>query len=149
MLRPLALAAAALLTLTACGADSEAPTTAPTVAPFSLSVGTTSVSRSSSLTVTLRNDSGRSVESGTFCVDGGFERQVGNSWEPLVRSEVRACTLPALLWSVGQSRTEIVPMDEWSATLSGTGPWTVRATYRVLDGTTTTVLRSAPITIVP
>ena len=146
MLRSLALAVAAVVTLTACGDDSAA-TTAPTSAPFSLSVASTTVSLSSTLTVSLRNESGRTVESGTFCVDGGFERQVGDSWQPVVRDETRLCSLPLVLWEAGQTRTESVPMSDWSASLSGNGPWTVRATYRVFDGATPTVLRSAPITV--
>ncbi len=148
MFRSFALATAAALTLAACGSDSE--TTAPgqdPAAPFSLSVASTNISRAGTLEVTLRNETGRSVESGTFCVDGGFEQRVGESWVAVTRESPRFCTLPALLWSPGLARTETVSMAEWTSNFSGSGPWTVRATYRVLDGNETVILRSAPITV--
>jgi hypothetical protein len=142
-----AFAAAALVTLAACGSD-DSSSTQPASAPISLNVVQSTAPRSGAITAEFRNTSSAEVQSGTWCIDGGYEQQVNGQWQAIGRVAPQACTLPLVIWAPGQTRTETVDMAQAAPQLVGTGPWTLRLTYRV-TGAANTIIRSDAFTVTP
>lgn len=142
-----ALAAFAVVTLAACGSDDDA-TTQPPVGRISLNVVESTAPRSGTIVAEFRNTSSQELQSGTWCVDGGYEQQVNGQWQAIQRTAPQACTLPMLIWTPGQVRTETVNLAQAAPQVVGNGPWTLRLTYRV-TGSQTEIVRSDAFTLTP
>ena len=142
-----AFAAAALVTLAACSSDDSS--TQPASAPISLNVVQATAARGSVITAEFRNTSSVEIQSGTWCIDGGYEQQVNGQWQTIGRVAPQACNLPILLWAPGQTRTETIDMAQAAPQLIGTGPWTLRLTYRVTGGSTNRVIQSDSFVVTP
>lgn len=142
-----AFAAVALVSLVACGSDDSSPTQ-PADAQFALNVVEATAPRSGRVVAEFRNTSNVEVQSGTWCVDGGYEQLVNGQWQAIGRTGPQVCNLPVVLWAPGQTRTETIDMAQAPPQVIGSGPWTLRLTYRVSGGTNA-VIRSDAFTVTP
>lgn len=107
--------------LAACGHNTgsgatPSPTGQPPTLPVTLQVGATSYSRGSSISVTIKNQSGQTIyfaDHRTNCTVLLLERQVNGSWEPVAPCKLMIATRLHSLKTGETSTITIITSNQW------------------------------------